>query len=59
MEASDVFRKIATGGNGGFNGKGISETEAISKASKTAEELVFRKPLTPQTKQDKDYYFQK
>lgn len=52
MEASDVFfRKIITGGEiEALMSKGVSEAEAIGKAAKTAEELVFRKALDPLNK---------
>ncbi len=52
MEASDVFfRKIASAGEiEALMSKGVSEVEAISKAAKTAEELVFRKALDPLNK---------
>jgi len=52
MEASDVFfRKLSTSGEvEALMSKGVSEAEAITKASKTAEELVFRKALDPMNK---------
>ncbi len=52
MEASDVFfRKIATAGEvEALMSKGMKEAEAVSKAAKTAEELVFRKALDPSNK---------
>ncbi len=52
MEASDVFfRKIITAGEvEALMSKGVKEAEAISRASKTAEELVFRKALDPANK---------
>lgn len=52
MEASDVFfRRIATAGEvEALMSKGVSEAEAVSRAAKTAEELVFRKALDPANK---------
>jgi len=52
MEASDVFfRKIISGGEiEALMSKGMTESEAITKSVKTAEEMVFRKALDPENK---------
>jgi len=52
MEASDVFfRRLATGGElEALMSKGMTDTEAVTAAAKTAEELVFRKALDPLNK---------
>ena len=57
MEGVDVFfRKLATGGEmEALMSKGMTEAQAISKASSTAEELVFRKALDPSNKTGQGY----